>query len=611
LLETFIDSRFDTTPRSFSPEGSLTRLITESAVISEVAVDNGNKWPGDTELITFIRFDAIKIFATAVYIGLAGKKLRQVMSCLQEHGISDVDLPLRPGMSEGKWKSLPRIWSKSVERRFCDDQWKFLAPVFTPAQIEYDFAPASILPFTEKVNTQQGAFSRVFKAVIHQDHLVCGPYSGDRVRYVAVKEILEIQGTNSEHNWHMELNAMNRIAELNHVHILRLIAGFRRGEDRYLLLEWADGGSLKDLWGRRKPCSLNRDMLVDWLHQFRGLANALDQTHNYHNNTGESIRHGDLKPENILVFEDESTSGCLKIGDWGLAKTHKTNTEMRGRTTMQYGTLLYEAPETVVQGFHRARSRLYDIWSLGCVYLEHLIWLVYDDAARRRFVRNLQDDQGRCAYYQVTNQKTAIVHEEVDRWIDHMLRQHPEGTCVGDLLVVIKTKLLVVDLLRNHPRSQMKPSTEGYVPTSTNAVIPTITIDDSYLPPPPSIDDPSKGYRASAAELVDCLDKILDKLNQDAAYGLSGISSHEAQGPPSNLDPKRIAKEKVPPQKEYSTYPSVPIPIVKPDDPSGIYVRRRLDESGAILTIFGRGGIDCRPFPEQVQVTSSLSRKGE
>jgi serine/threonine protein kinase len=229
----------------------------------------------------------------------------------------------------------------------------------------------------EMVNAQQGASSRVFKATAHQYHLVGQSKEANEVNYVAVKELLRVDGLESENSWHKELDATTQIAKLIHTHIHRLIAGFRRGEGRYLVFEWADRGSLKDIWTNCTPTPLSRHVVGEWLHQLRGLADALNQTHNHDGNNRGSVRHGNLKPENILVCDDISTVGVLKIGDWGLAKKHLTVTEMGSvRTTIQYGTSLYETPETVFQDSYRARSRLHDIWSLGCVYLEHLIWLL-------------------------------------------------------------------------------------------------------------------------------------------------------------------------------------------------------------------------------------------
>ena len=131
--------------------------------------------------------------------------------------------------------------------------------------------------------------------------------------------------------------------------------------------------------------NLSGSLLKDATRQILGLATALSAAHNL-NNTEASYCHGDFKPENILVFTSEDGSlGTFKIGDWGEAKYHKGRTEMRFmKKTARYGTLRYEAPE-VVTGLksklkdqpEKRRSRLYDVWSMGCIMLECIVWLLY------------------------------------------------------------------------------------------------------------------------------------------------------------------------------------------------------------------------------------------
>jgi serine/threonine protein kinase len=92
-------------------------------------------------------------------------------------------------------------------------------------------------------------------------------------------------------------------------------------------------------------------------------------------------RHGDIKPENILWFPDEMGRqssmekyvGVLRISDFGLTRFHKEKSRSRIATAQIGVSLTYRAPET---DLHTVISRAYDIWSLGCVYLEFLTWLV-------------------------------------------------------------------------------------------------------------------------------------------------------------------------------------------------------------------------------------------
>jgi hypothetical protein len=108
-------------------------------------------------------------------------------------------------------------------------------------------------------------------------------------------------------------------------------------------------------------------------------------------------------------------------------------------------------------------------------------------------MRNLQDEQGRRALYQITRKNATMVHKDVIRWLDHMLKQHPEGTCLGYYVTVINTKLVVVALPPPQRFTwQEEPFTHLLEPTSMTTYIPTITVDGSYFLLRPVLMNPSK-----------------------------------------------------------------------------------------------------------------------
>ena len=91
--------------------------------------------------------------------------------------------------------------------------------------------------------------------------------------------------------------------------------------------------------------------------------------------------HHDLKPENILYFRDtDPPRGNFRISDWG---SGKVNTYRSGsiNTASPTGTPTYEAPEIIVEG---RISRPYDVWSLGCVFLELLVWALVNYEAVKK-----------------------------------------------------------------------------------------------------------------------------------------------------------------------------------------------------------------------------------
>ena len=123
---------------------------------------------------------------------------------------------------------------------------------------------------------------------------------------------------------------------------------------------------------------------VRWLQaQFRGLSSALRDIHNLSNSeTGQSLPnhrltpnspaqqsgwHHDLIPQNILYFKrDALKAGSFKIADFesGTVHTYRLGTG-------SHNTYTYEPTEAAKK---EAISRPIDVFSLGCVFIEMLIW---------------------------------------------------------------------------------------------------------------------------------------------------------------------------------------------------------------------------------------------
>ena len=92
-------------------------------------------------------------------------------------------------------------------------------------------------------------------------------------------------------------------------------------------------------------------------------------------------RHGDLKPGNILCVT-ECGEKVLKIADFGVSRGHHGQTISRKlATTSVSPTSSYQGLEVEFERldktYQRPRSCKYDIWSLGCVFLEFSIWLLH------------------------------------------------------------------------------------------------------------------------------------------------------------------------------------------------------------------------------------------
>ncbi|KAI4689686.1 uncharacterized protein J4E88_003041 [Alternaria novae-zelandiae] len=369
---------------------------------------------------------------------------------------------------------------------------------------------------------------------------------------VALKELKVPQGekdaAGTDRAWNFEATALEAIRKLNHTHIVKCIAAIRRGHSRYFMFPWADGDSLRDFWDHTPREAPDACIIEHTIVQLRGIVDALDQLHNFNSgrpeqhsgadgltirvndpnaaesylsggsdagsdsgldngvdeyknaDNAESIRHGDLKPENILRFltnGSKSGLGTLKIADMGLAKRHVVATQYRPKpTSTRYGTRRYEAPETVTG--QNARSRLYDIWSMGCITFEFIIWILYGNDELTNFYKQIEGNaQQICQYYEVldaSEPESARVHPVVLKWMEHIQNKDPEcsagrTSATKDLLKIVREMLLVVNL----PPNRKSDTLSG------------------RLLQPPALGQSVTSYRATAAQFRDELDVILRK----------------------------------------------------------------------------------------------------
>jgi serine/threonine protein kinase len=247
-----------------------------------------------------------------------------------------------------------------------------------------------------------------------------------------------------------EKENMEMIKQLDHDHIVKYIATCLDGPDGYVLFPWAEGNTLTNFWDPRRPTRRSAELFQWSFGQMLCLADAVKELHRI------NCRHGDLKPDNILVFKNDQGEDILVIADLGVSRFHTQGTNLRTNPTKTEATTPSYAGPEVFEDERRgvARSRTYDIWSIGCIFLEYVIWLLYDSDAILSF--RYSRDEPFYHFYKGTEGR-AYRHSKVSEAMDE-LRADPR--CVGktalhDLLDLIDEHLLLITVEERYSAEEL------------------------------------------------------------------------------------------------------------------------------------------------------------
>ncbi len=156
-------------------------------------------------------------------------------------------------------------------------------------------------------------------------------------------------------------------SQLEHPHIVRMITYERQDDDVYLVLEYMEGGSLREQLDEKGPLQVNEAIRVAM-----DVCDALAYVHNHQ----LDLVHRDVTPSNILFTAD----GTAKLMDFGVMQSPGyTFTRWAGGGREHPGHPFYRAPEARFSEPLRANA---DVYMLGCVLWEMLTGRTYKHQAR-------------------------------------------------------------------------------------------------------------------------------------------------------------------------------------------------------------------------------------
>jgi serine/threonine protein kinase len=255
---------------------------------------------------------------------------------------------------------------------------------------------------------------------------------------IALKEF-RCRDTKIAETFKQEKDNLEKTRTLSHEHIVKYIGTSQDEHFGYVLFPWAEGGSLWDFWSVKDIGQRNAELFLWCFQQMLGITSALQALHR------ENCRHGDLKPDNILKFKNDQGKDVLVIADLGVSRVHTLATDLRRDPTKTKATTpSYQGPEVLQYGtIQRPRARTYDIWSIGCIFLEFAIWLLYDHKAIVGF-RHTREAPEFCFYKDTGNE--AVVHSKVFEAIGY-LREDPRcknGSALDELIALVRDHLLQI-----------------------------------------------------------------------------------------------------------------------------------------------------------------------
>lgn len=186
----------------------------------------------------------------------------------------------------------------------------------------------------------QGGMSLVYRAVdIRTGHSVAVKIL--KSEYNSDKEFLE--------RFQREAQAASLMSHHNLVNLLDVGV---EGEHRYLVLEYVNGNTLKDV--------IRQKGRIPYQTAIQVAIRILSALQHAHDN---GIIHRDIKPQNVLIHAD----GHVKVADFGIARMTGGATIGKGDTVV--GSVHYSSPEQATGSVVEAAS---DLYSTGVVMYEML-----------------------------------------------------------------------------------------------------------------------------------------------------------------------------------------------------------------------------------------------
>ena len=267
-----------------------------------------------------------------------------------------------------------------------------------------------------------------------------------------MKQFTQDTTPGSQQAFDQELAVLKSLRSSCHDHILGYWATFEQSGRQSIIFPLAEG-NLREFWANTILSSVKSPWC---LQQMAGIADGLSYLHDFPlalDSRYMSVCHMDMKPENVLIFTDASSAHTLwKISDFGASYLRPKDSKQELPPHPGLGT--YEPPECQLD---IRPSQAYDLWSLGCIFLECAAWLMngsgaIDDFAEDRLNdlevsgNKFKDDYFFTLEFDESYMPVrAMTRPAVIKWI-RALKSDPKcSEAISELLHLIESGLLQVD----------------------------------------------------------------------------------------------------------------------------------------------------------------------
>ncbi|ETS80572.1 hypothetical protein PFICI_08101 [Pestalotiopsis fici W106-1] len=401
--------------KTFYSEGPLRRVMT----LPRVVIFLSQEYPDMSEsaitgLLKQITARFLRVFSILLILN-RGSHIAEFI----EKDVSDDKLPLTmksdfsrrdelPIFFQNNGDQLPLDWEIFELLDFDHLQWKFMTPVLDSRHFHHWRLDQRIpLPWksgtenmptsggVKKVRIQLGShnLSNITADIIAVKTMRTDTSSPKRT--LPLPNLMNMSSPTSKDEL---LRVLNILHSFKSPHLIQSYGAMEQGNELHLIFPWAEC-NLRDYWksnlgmlssashsdiGNEPTKAFAAWDNIIWLSdQIRGIAHGLATLHDLVN--GTVIRHGAIEPESILMMRaSRELRGKFVIGGFGRSHVY-SELDRSDENRMVAKPNAYIPPEDNMSG--RVLSRRSDVWSLGCVMLEFMCWMLGGNEMIESFTR--------------------------------------------------------------------------------------------------------------------------------------------------------------------------------------------------------------------------------